>query len=215
MEDAAGGDAAYHQIFWSGHKDFFGEQLPYGKYLCVLSATDITGRDTVLRKTITLAGGTAVAAAPVVASKKAAAVSGVSSVTLGKKGRKAAKAAKAAAVDSQDGTDAATAPAAKTAQTSSNTFAMPYKKGTLIFAEGGRQSLEKLAAALGANPDSKATITGYAGSGEPKAKALAQKRAAAVVYILINEHSIDKSRLTTAIKVSGKAKPFAVAVMGE
>jgi hypothetical protein len=197
VRDTKGDAAAYHQIFWNGRKGFFGDPMPYGKYLCVLSARDSSLRDVVLRRTVTLSADNSAK----ISSE------GFSSVTIG--GRKGAAKPEAETDDSSS----AASPAGKGA--ASKTYAMAFRKGYVIFAAGGKESLEKLAAALGADQDAKATITGYANSSEKDAEALAKKRAAAVVYILSSSHSIDKSRLTTAVKVGKKTKPFVVAVLGE
>jgi outer membrane protein OmpA-like peptidoglycan-associated protein len=40
LQDVVGGGPVFHQIFWNGKQNYFGETLPPGRYECVLTATD-------------------------------------------------------------------------------------------------------------------------------------------------------------------------------
>lgn len=56
VQDATGETSAYHQVFWNGREDFFGEPYPPGKYIAVVAAADIVGRERIVRRPITILG---------------------------------------------------------------------------------------------------------------------------------------------------------------
>ncbi|MDD4004393.1 MAG: hypothetical protein PHW69_04225 [Elusimicrobiaceae bacterium] len=69
VQDATGEESAYHQVFWNGREDFFGEPYPPGKYIAVVAAADIVGRERIVRRPVTILGGPV--ATPAVALQKA------------------------------------------------------------------------------------------------------------------------------------------------
>jgi outer membrane protein OmpA-like peptidoglycan-associated protein len=44
LQDVVGGGPVFHQIFWNGKQNYFGETLPPGRYECVLTAMDAKSR---------------------------------------------------------------------------------------------------------------------------------------------------------------------------
>ncbi|UPT75912.1 MAG: OmpA family protein [Elusimicrobiota bacterium] len=44
LQDVVGGGPVFHQIFWNGKQNYFGESLPPGRYECVLTALDAKNR---------------------------------------------------------------------------------------------------------------------------------------------------------------------------
>ncbi len=44
LQDVVGGGPVFHQIFWNGKQNYFGETLPPGRYECVLTALDAKNR---------------------------------------------------------------------------------------------------------------------------------------------------------------------------
>ncbi|MFA6584562.1 MAG: hypothetical protein WCS77_09725 [Elusimicrobiaceae bacterium] len=54
IQDATGEEPTYHQVFWNGREDFFGEPYPAGRYLAVVAASDVLGRERIVRKPILL-----------------------------------------------------------------------------------------------------------------------------------------------------------------
>lgn len=54
VQEVSGSEAAHHQIYWNGKKDFFGSAYPPGNYACVLTASDVQGRESVSRRAILL-----------------------------------------------------------------------------------------------------------------------------------------------------------------
>ncbi len=63
VQDATGDDSAYHQVFWNGREDFFGESYPAGKYIAVVAAADVVGRERIVRRPITIIGAARAASA--------------------------------------------------------------------------------------------------------------------------------------------------------
>jgi|GEM_PF-3678012 len=174
VQESSGSGPAYHQIYWNGRRNFFGRTLPYGKYLCLLSALGSDGRERSLRQAITL---------------------------IPPKGWKGA----------QDGVPSAKKSGAPAA--SGLVYSMPFGKGTARLAPGSAAIAARLAGALEADKRLSATVTGYAAASEPKAAALAKKRAAAVAKLLSAKYGIDSARVRTAVKIVKKTKPLAVAAL--
>lgn len=69
LQEVLGGAPVFHQIYWNGRRNHFGEALPPGRYEVALTATDSRNRARTLRRWITLEGAepqpeTAASAAP-------------------------------------------------------------------------------------------------------------------------------------------------------
>lgn len=54
VQEISGNEPVMHQIYWNGKKDFFGEAMEPGKYLIVLTASDVNGRQSMAKKFVTL-----------------------------------------------------------------------------------------------------------------------------------------------------------------
>lgn len=54
VKQLSGDGALNHQTFWNGHKRYFGNILPLGKYTVVLRAKDIAGREKILKRQLVL-----------------------------------------------------------------------------------------------------------------------------------------------------------------
>ena len=52
LQDVVGGGPVFHQIFWNGKQNYFGETLPPGRYECVLTALDAKNRQRSLHRWI-------------------------------------------------------------------------------------------------------------------------------------------------------------------
>ncbi|MFI5348487.1 MAG: OmpA family protein [Elusimicrobiota bacterium] len=52
LREAVGGGPVFHQIFWNGRQNYFGEPLAPGRYECVLTALDAKNRQRTLHKWI-------------------------------------------------------------------------------------------------------------------------------------------------------------------
>ncbi len=52
LQDVVGGGPVFHQIFWNGKLNYFGEGLPAGRYECVLTAIDAKNRQRSLHRWI-------------------------------------------------------------------------------------------------------------------------------------------------------------------
>jgi len=64
LQEVAGGGPVFHQIYWNGRQNYFGNVLPGGRYECVLSATDAKSRTRTLHRWIQLVAPGSPAAAP-------------------------------------------------------------------------------------------------------------------------------------------------------
>ncbi|MBI5247095.1 MAG: OmpA family protein [Elusimicrobia bacterium] len=54
LQDVVGGGPVFHQIFWNGKQNYFGESLPAGRYECVLTALDAKNRQRSLHRWISV-----------------------------------------------------------------------------------------------------------------------------------------------------------------
>lgn len=54
VKQLSGNSPLNYQTFWNGHKRYFGQLLPYGKYTVVLRGTDIEGRESILKRQLIL-----------------------------------------------------------------------------------------------------------------------------------------------------------------
>lgn len=54
VKQLSGEEALTYQTFWNGHKRYFGQLLPAGKYTVVLKATDKEGRERILKRQLIL-----------------------------------------------------------------------------------------------------------------------------------------------------------------
>jgi len=52
LQEVVGGGPVFHQIFWNGRLNYFGQPLPAGRYECVLTALDAKNRQRTLHKWI-------------------------------------------------------------------------------------------------------------------------------------------------------------------
>ena len=68
VRQISGNGPAYHQMFWNGRKQYFGQVLPFGVYTVILRAKDVMGREKVVRRKVVLLGKNQ--AKPVMGSEK-------------------------------------------------------------------------------------------------------------------------------------------------
>jgi hypothetical protein len=54
LQEVVGDSPVLHQIYWNGRRNYFGELLPFGRYQLVLTARNLRGKETVVRKDIVL-----------------------------------------------------------------------------------------------------------------------------------------------------------------
>lgn len=74
LQEIVGGGPVFHQIYWNGRQNYFGQILPPGRYECVLTATDAKNRQKTLHRWIQLlepAGLKAIQSAPATAAAAA------------------------------------------------------------------------------------------------------------------------------------------------
>lgn len=57
IQQVSGADAAYHQTFWNARQGFFGDAYAPGKYMLVLTAVDVDGREASYKKSVLVVSG--------------------------------------------------------------------------------------------------------------------------------------------------------------
>ncbi|HOI42532.1 MAG TPA: hypothetical protein PK523_06250, partial [Elusimicrobiales bacterium] len=72
VQEVAGEGQQFNQSFWNGRKNFFGEPYPSGRYLFSLTAYDIRGKESSLRRLLLVKPGPGEAAKPAPASSRTA-----------------------------------------------------------------------------------------------------------------------------------------------
>ena len=98
LQEVVGGGPVYHQIYWNGRQNFFGDAMASGRYECVLTATDAKNRQRTLHRWIHLIGpavSEALPTAPAQEAAQAASVSKAPAAELPQDGAKAATLVKA------------------------------------------------------------------------------------------------------------------------
>ncbi|MFA5162274.1 MAG: hypothetical protein WC421_08510 [Elusimicrobiales bacterium] len=217
MQETSGQDAAYHQIFWNARKGFSGAASPPGKYLCVFTASDSAGREQIARRVINVTGMAQAGKGRLL--KKGAAGGGQGIGVVIRKGKAAAK-RKAAAhkktkkraprsgreVSDENGF---------VAMSGRKAYTIRYGAGTADISDAAKPQVAKLADMMVSRPDDKVIISARASSSEPDAAFLAEKRAKALVEMLVNEYGVDTSMMDTKTEVSAQAEPVCVVVFGE
>ncbi|MFA6004133.1 MAG: OmpA family protein [Elusimicrobiota bacterium] len=64
LQQVVGAGPVFHQIYWNGRQNYFGDSLPPGRYECVLTATDGKNRSRTMHRWIQLLGEGQAAPAP-------------------------------------------------------------------------------------------------------------------------------------------------------
>ncbi len=82
LQEVFGGSPVYHQIFWNGRRNYFGEFLPAGRYEAVLTATDSKNRQRAIHKWIQVEGTPAKPAPAIVRKSAAAPAASASAVSV-------------------------------------------------------------------------------------------------------------------------------------
>ncbi|MBI4051777.1 MAG: OmpA family protein [Elusimicrobia bacterium] len=213
IQEVTGSEPAFHQIFWNGRQNFFGEALPPGRYLCVLSASDVKGREATLRSYILL-GSTPelVAAVPLSVTKGAAEspkpvvvrrlrkphtrlIRGVNrAMKVSPKSRRRFKKRKRIPVKK------ATA-ASSSAVSRTVSYEVNFLPGSVSLTPESEKKLSQVANSMNYYPLAKLTLVGYAYEGEANADTIADQRARVVADLLVNQYHVGSERLQVQTKI--------------
>jgi len=214
VQEASGNNAAFHQIFWNGRREFFGELVPPGEYLCVLSANDVDGREKIVRKAVTLisedlpeplptARRTGAVKEKELVLDNTAKATGVSKLA-GRKGRKAAKAAAAAAAKKARAKKARKAKKAAAASEESAAsadkpmnYTIAFESTSSVISPEGQRKIKQIADSLSSWPGSKVTLTAHMASGE--STALGNERLSSITQALIATGHASADRIISAV----------------
>ncbi len=218
VREIDGHGAQYHQSFWNGKKDFFGETYPSGQYIFALRATNVEGKESVTRKLLLLKDRPGKKKPVKVKSKNI--FSKAKNAELKKERRYAfqkkktrgnsykirPKADLSAGVKPENsfppaGVSTKEAVEQQTEFTGHVSYKIYFKSGSNTITSNSRKKLLQVADTMNYYPMARIELIGYAYSGEPNSEAMAQSRANFVVSQLSGKYGIKKSRIdaTTSI----------------
>ncbi len=204
LQDVVGGGPVFHQIFWNGKQNYFGEDVAPGRYECVLTAVDAKNRQRSLRRWIqVLDGGPA---------KEAAAAKGSSSGA-----NAVAVRAPSADLDEEDKplvsgvrAERPAEPAPKRVAVKRPTVKRPvrtkpapeasqweleFDSGSYQLTSAAEEVLAKASASMPLHPEQNLRVTGHCDDQEENGAALAGQRAKMVAGILVNRYQVDSKRI--------------------
>lgn len=195
LQEVAGDGPAFHQIYWNGRKNYYGQALPGGRYECVLTAKDGHDKQRTLRRWIQVlnhsdAGGWEKSAQPeterpfrppqaIVAPRRQA--------PAGRVKRTAAKAQR---------------PVAKPAKPVADAYQLDFEQNSYQLLSGSEKTLAQIAAGASDRPGDSLKITGFAQPAESDAEQLAERRAQMVAGLLINKYHVEPKKVQLGSKVA-------------
>jgi outer membrane protein OmpA-like peptidoglycan-associated protein len=218
----------FHQIYWNGRQNYFGSVLPAGRSECVLSATDTKDHTHTLHRWMQIAASSSLAAAKTVpahslgqagtilkGTEKAQSVQ-IKERPKTRKSRKPpkrkARVGKPATAQVQTEAEPSAKPvpdekapaASKTGQGEKlpGMFVVAFKAGTHQMTPEGEKTMAKMEAAAGNEPTKGIELHGFAGSAEPDATRLAERRAQMIAGLLINKDMVEPKRINIRPEVS-------------
>ncbi|MBI4060090.1 MAG: OmpA family protein [Elusimicrobia bacterium] len=214
LQDVVGGGPVFHQIFWNGKRNYFGETLAPGRYECVLTAIDAKNRRRSLHRWIEVLGDAPVekiladkAPAPVRAPSADMAGAGGKPLVSGVAVAPAVKrrVAKRPGRGGKAGKGKAAGPGrprAAPAKTAAE-WVLNFSRDTYQLTPEAEKLLAAAAAAVPAHPSMNLRVTGHSGADEAGGAALAGQRAKMVAGILVNRYQVDSKRLFMASAAPG------------
>ncbi len=206
VKEITGHGEQYHQSFWNGKKDFFGEAYFPGQYIFSLRATNAEGKETVMRKLLLIKERLGQKKEVKVKSK------GFSSKSSSKpkflKDNKYTSQnikSRGSSYKSRPKVGAKAAPKIKTPPKETIekqtefighvSYKIYFKSGSSTITSNSRKKLLQVADTMNYYPTARIELIGYAYSGEPNSEAMAQSRANFVVSQLSGKYGIKKSRI--------------------
>jgi outer membrane protein OmpA-like peptidoglycan-associated protein len=203
VQEVAGEGPQFNQSFWNGRKNFFGEAYPSGRYLFSLTAYDIRGKESSLRRLLLVkpGPGEAAAAAPAsaraarpAAPAKAAAVrkpgsrKPVPSKTRVKKTASApAKVPESAPLPVEESGEREPAGQGETSEFIGQViYKIYFRQGTSAITANSEKKLAQVANTVKHYPDSMLKLTGYASPEDEGGEELAKDRADLVFKNLVS-----------------------------
>ncbi len=236
LQHVTGGGSVFHQIFWNGKQNYFGEILAPGRYECVLTALDAKNRQRSIHRWIELLGDVPgekrPAARPAVAKTRARVLAPradmakarekplVAGVTAARKAVAALPRVAAVRVKQQvvkrsvrgkkAGKPAKGKSARVNARKDASAWTLNFKTGTYQLTPEAAKLLLAVVAAMPAHPLKSLRVTGCYDAKEADGAALAGQRVKMIAGILVNRHQVDSKRI---IMASSAAKSGAKATL--
>lgn len=213
VKEVSGHGEQYHQSFWNGKKDFFGEAYPPGQYIFSLRATNAEGRESVTRRLLLLKERPGTKKEVKVKSKNLSFASAkkTSSRIENRYAFQDVKRKGSSYKSRPKVGDKFVAPMAKapikeriekqTEFIGHVSYKIYFKSGSNTITSNSRKKLLQVADTMNYYPAAKIELVGYAYSGEPNSEAMAQSRANFVVSQLSGKYGIKKSRIHDSTKI--------------
>ncbi|MCG2726178.1 MAG: OmpA family protein [Elusimicrobia bacterium] len=211
----------YHQSFWNGKKDFFGEAYPSGQYVFSLRAANAEGKESVMRKLLLLKEGQGKKTSVKVKSKSISPKPAEEKAKPKKENRYAFQKSKTRGESYKNRPKAALKSGGKPESSSqiSDTlnkkaiekqtefishvsYKIYFKSGSNTITSNSRKKLLQVADTMNYYPTARIELIGYAYSGEPNSEAMAQSRANFVVSQLSEKYGIKKSRIDATTRIA-------------
>lgn len=217
VQEVAGEGPQFNQSFWNGRKNFFGEAYPSGRYLFSLTAYDLRGKESSLRRLLIIkptAAEQAAAAKPAVSKGRpvsAAAKAPAKRPAPGKKklpsktraGKSAAPAAPAREAELQAEPGPGEAGEEPSEFIGQVIYKIYFRQGTSSITTNSEKKLAQVANTTRHYPDSRLKITGYASPDDQGGEELAKNRADLVFKTLVSsKYKVPSERIDVAHRLS-------------
>lgn len=219
VQEVAGEGPQFNQSFWNGRKNFFGESYPAGRYLFSLTAYDLRGKESSLRRLLVIkptAAEQAAASRTAVSKGRPLSKSGA---TTGKRPAPGKK--RLPSKTRVGGSSAAGAAAPKAAPQDEPEPAQPaseeeasefigqviykiyFKQGTSSITTNSEKKLAQVANTTRHYPESRLKITGYASPDDQGKEELAKGRADLVFKTLVSaKYKVPADRIDVTHRLS-------------
>ncbi len=216
VQEVAGEGPQFNQSFWNGRKNFFGESYPSGRYLFTLTAYDLRGKESSLRRLLVIkptAAEQAAAAKPAVSKGRPVSKSGAAAAAKrpapGKKripsktraGKEKASSAPAPKAEPQPEPEASGEEASEFI--GQVIYKIYFKQGTTSITTNSEKKLAQVANTTRHYPDSRLKLTGYASPEDQGGEDLAKDRADLVFKTLVSaKYKVPADRIDVAHRLS-------------
>ncbi len=222
VQEVAGEGPQFNQSFWNGRKNFFGEPYPSGRYLFSLTAYDIRGKESSLRRLLLVKPGPEETAAakpaaspardvrPAASAKTASArkpglKKPVPSKTRVKKApAAAAKLPAAAPAPAEEPDEREPAGQGETSEFIGQViYKIYFRQGTSAITANSEKKLAQVANTVKHYPDSMLKLTGYASPDDEGGEGLAKDRADLVFKNLVSaKYGVPSDRIEVSHRLS-------------
>lgn len=212
LQEVIGGGPVFHQIFWNGKRNYFGNPLPAGRYECVLSAVDAKNRRRTLHRWIQVLGEGPAPAEKLLSEAPAAKSAPPSPDLPGDSSRPLVSGVKPAAAPKRKIVKRPVRPKTQSLPSPEPTprgadptrYALAFEKNTHQMTRSSEQALAKAALALANYPLETLRVVGHSALGEPEGDALAGRRAKMVAGLLVNRYQVEPKKIQISSSASGK-----------